>query len=290
MGIFNDIKKLIFGSKAVTKSTAKKTSKYIKEKGEHLHETSDELIENTKNDLNNKFDDIKTQTEEKSTQIIENIADKSKEVINNITDSKVYKKSTEAIEKVGDIIADTGEKFIDEAKDFIDGPGKEVADKFKDTSEVIGRKIIKGGSTIYDKATEITKNLGEKMDETIQKAEEYAKTKKEKANDSEFADTPFDIKDSELTDKDDFFDKADKYASGEYSDNPKARILEDKIESKKEMPDIDGFEDRDNDGNPLIDEADVIEDNTEVEKQEENKKDSKTKEETRKDKDLYKKN
>ena len=275
MGIFNDIKKLIFGSKAITKSAAKKTIDYTKEKGEHLLETSDEFFETTKEDINKKFDNIKTQTNEKGSEIIENIKEKSKDVIENITESEVYKKSTEAVEKVGDIIADTGEKFIEEAKDFIDGPGKKTADKFKETSEVIGSKIIEGGKTVLDKASEVTKNLGEKLDETIQKAEEYAKTKKEDGDNSEFADTPLDIKDSELDDKGDFFDKADKFASGEYSDNPTPRVLKDKIESKKDKPDIDGFEDRDNDGNPLIDDADIIEDNKNSKIDKDDKKDEK---------------
>jgi len=275
MGIFNDIKKLIFGSKAVTKSAAKKTIEYTKEKGEHLLETSDEFFESTKNDINKKFDDIKTQTSDKSNEIIESIKDKSKDVIENITESEVYKKSTEAVEKVGDIIADTGEKFIEEAKEFIDGPGKKTADKFKETSEILGEKIIAGGKTVLDKAGEVTKNLGEKLDETIQKAEEYAKIKKEKENDTEFADTPLDIKDSELDDKGDFFDKADKYASGEYSDSPTPRVLKEKTESKKEKPDIDGFEDRDKDGNPLIDDADVIEEDKDMENDTDSKKDKK---------------
>ncbi len=261
MGIFNDIKKLIFGSKSITKSAAKKTIDYTKEKGEHLLETSEDFFETQKDDLNKKFDEIKTQTNEKSNQVVNNITEKSKEIIDNITDSKVFKKSTEAIEKAGDIIADTGDKFIEEAKEFIDGPGKEAADKFKETSEVIGGKIIEGGKTIYNKASEITKNLGEKIDETIKKAEEYAKTKQAEDNKDDFADSPIDLKDSELDDKSDFFDKADKFTSGEYSDNPTPKITKNKTVSKKEMPDIDGFEDRDNDGNPLIDDADIVEEN-----------------------------
>ena len=260
MGFLNDLKKILFGTKSIAKSAARKTADYTKEKTEHLLDTSEDFFEKKKEDINERFDKIKTNTEAKSNEIFDNIKNKSKDVLENIKESEIYKKSTETAEKLGDVIADTGEKFIEKTQEFIEGPGNEIAEKFKDASEAIGSKIVEGGKTIFDKATEITQDLGEKLDKTIENAEKLAKSKaKTKDIDSEFADTEFDIKDSELGDKDEFFKKADKFAAGEYKETPEPKILETKSETKKTNVDIEGFEDRDNDGNPLIDEADIIE-------------------------------
>ena len=262
MGILNDLKKLFFGAKSVSKGAAKRTVDYSKKKTEHLLDVTDDFISDKKDLIDSKFDDLKEKTSKKGEDILDNIKTKTSEIIEDISESEAYKKTVETVEKVGDKVLDTGEKFIEKSKEFIDGPGKVVAEKFKETSEDIGETIFAGGKTIIDKATEVTKNLGNKLDETIEKAEELANNKKE--NDSEFAETPFDVKNTE-TDSD-FFEKADKFASGDYSDKSEPRILDSKIENKKEDVDIDGFADRDNDGNPLIDDAEIIEDDTDSKK------------------------
>lgn len=260
MGILNDLKRIFFGAKAVSKEAAKKTIDYSKEQSEHLLDISEDYVKDKKDLLDEKFDQIKTDSKKKGNELIDNVKEKTGEIVDSITESETYKKTVETVEKAGDAVLDTGEKFIEKSKEFIDGPGKKVADTFKESSLEIGETIMSGGEHLLNKAKEATKNLGEKLDETIEKAEEFSKKEKSKTDNSEFADTPMDIKDSELEDKDDFFSKADKYAAGEYSENPKPRILDEKLESKKENSIIDGFEDRDEDGNPLIDDAEILED------------------------------
>jgi hypothetical protein len=271
MGLLNDLKRIFFGAKSITKGAATRTYDYSKEKSEHLLDVTEDFVIDKKNQFDDKFDEIKTQASKKGSDVIENIKEKTNEIIDDITESEAYKKTKETVEKAGDVILDTGESFIEKSKDFIDGPGKAVAEKFKDASEDIGETLLAGGKTIYDKASEITKDLGAKLDKTIEKSEEFAKKENLNKNNTEFANTPFEVKDSELTDKDDFFDKADKFASGEYSENPKPRILKDKIISKKENSDIDGFIDRDKDGNPLIDEAEIIEEKDKIKSDEKKK-------------------
>ena len=259
MGLLNDLKRIFFGAKSVSKSATKKTIEITKEKSEHLLDVTEDYLSDKHDALTEKIDNVKTNITDKSGEFVDNVKDKTSKIIDDITDSEAYKKTKEVLEKVEDGILDTGEKFMEKSKELIDGPGKEVAEKFKDTSEAIGGTIVSGGKTIIDKATGVTKKLGEKLDETIQKAEEYAKTHKDK-NDSEFADTPLDIKDSELEDKDDFFDKADKFAAGDYGTSNATIIKEGtKPGSEDGITEIEGFEDRDSDGNPLIDDATIVE-------------------------------
>lgn len=262
MGFLNDIKKLFFGAKSVGKGAAKRTVDYSKKQTEHLLDVTDDYVSDKKDIIESKFDDLKDKTSKKSEELFDTVKSKTTEIIEDISESEAYKKTVETVEKVGDKILDTGENFIEKSKELIDGPGKAVAEKFKETSEDIGEIIFTGGKTIIEKASDATKNLSKKLDETIKKSEELAS--KEEKSDSEFADTSFEIKDTEL--KDDFFDKADKFASGDYSDKSEPRILDNKSINKKESIDIDGFVDNDNDGNPLIDDAKIIEDNTKSKK------------------------
>jgi len=251
MGFLNDLKKLFFGAKSVSKGAAKKTMDYSKEKSEHLLDLTEDII-------SDKFDNIKTEVSKSSGEFIDNVKEKSSQILEDISESETYKKTVEVVEKAGDVVLDTGEKFMEKSKEFIDGPGKKVAETFKETSEDIGETIFAGGKTIIDKASEVTKNLGAKLDDTIQKAEKLANKEKKKKDDLGFSDKDLNLKDSELEDKDDFFNKADKFASGEYSDKPEVRVV-DKTKSEKDLAkDIDGFEDLDNDGNPLIDDAEII--------------------------------
>lgn len=261
MGFLSELKKIFFGVESVSKGAVKKTVDFSKERSEHLLDVTEDFVSNKREQVERKFDNIKSDVNKSGSEFIDNLKQKSSEVIDDITDSEIYKNTVDVVEKAGDKVLDTGELFIEKSKEFIDGPGKKVAETFKETSEDIGETIFAGGKTIANKASEITKNLGNKLDETIQKAEEMAKKEKVGNDNLDFAEKPMDIKDSELNDKDDFFDKADKFASGEYSDNPQARIIGKEENVKEVNNNIDGFTDVDNDGNPLIDDAEIIDEN-----------------------------
>jgi len=259
MGFLSDLKKIFFGAKSVSKGVSKKTIDYTKEQSEHLLDVTEDFVSEKKDIINNKFDNIKSNASKTGSDIIENIKEKTTDIIENISESETYKKTVEVVEKAGDTVLDTGEKFIEKSKEFIDGPGRIAAEKFKETSEDIGSSLLEGGKTILNKASEIKKDLGDKLDETIKKSEEFAKKEKTNKDDLDFADTPLDIKESEFSDKDEFFKRADNFASGDYAESPKVRVIETKNTNKKNNMDIDGFEDLDKDGNPLIDDADIIE-------------------------------
>jgi ElaB/YqjD/DUF883 family membrane-anchored ribosome-binding protein len=48
MGFFNEIKKVLFGAKAVTKSAAEKATEYGKEKGADFIDSADDFLDSTK--------------------------------------------------------------------------------------------------------------------------------------------------------------------------------------------------------------------------------------------------
>ncbi|MBK7096658.1 MAG: hypothetical protein IPH57_16925 [Saprospiraceae bacterium] len=253
MGIFSEIKRLIFGAKAVTNESIKKTT-------EKLHDSTEHLL-----DVNEDFLRSREKGGSASNVPMENTDEGSKKsVLDEIKDSEIYKKTSETLDMVGDSILDTGEKFMEKSKEFIDGPGKKAADKFGEVSEKVGEKIFEGGKVLFDKASDLVSDLGEKLDETIQKAEKFAK--EEKKDKSEFAETDFKVKASELNDKEDFFNKADRFSSGDFSDFPKTTIEKGTSEKQKTNKEISGFDDTDNDGDSLIDDAKIVEEEKEEKK------------------------
>lgn len=230
MGLLNGIKKLLFGQKSTTNVPVTPPTEKKGDSSDHLLDVNEDFLKN------------KTSEPEKG-------------LINEIKESQIYKQTSEVVDKVSDAILDTGEKFIEKSKEFIDGPGKEAIDKFGDLSEKIGEKVTEGGKALFDKASDVVKNLGEKLDETIKKAEEFNESEKKET--SEFADTEFKVKDTELPE--DFFNKADRFTSGDYSDFPKTTISKPEKPETATKKDISGFDDKDNDGDSLIDDAIIIE-------------------------------
>jgi hypothetical protein len=231
MGLFSRIKQLILGRKPEKVADKRAMINEKWESSAHLLDIDEGTIEPE----------------------VEISADKSR--LDNIRETAAYKKTSETLDKVGDVILDTGEKFMGKSKEFIDGPGRKVVDKFGEASEKIGEKIVKGGKAVYDKASDALNDLGEKLDEKVREAEEFAKSEKE--DKSEFADTDFRLKDTGSND--DFFGKADRFSRGDFSDFPETKIIPPEKAKKEPKTGIEGFEDRDHDGDPLIDDARIVE-------------------------------
>lgn len=231
MGLFSSVKQLLFGRKPEKASEAKEKVDKKWESSAHLLDINEDTIE-PREEL----------TQEKSR-------------LDDIKETAAYKKTSEALDRVGDAVLDTGEKFMEKSKELIDGPGRKVADKFGEASEKIGGKIVEGGKALYDKAADAVNDLGEKLDEKVREAEEFVKAEKE--DKSEFADTDFRVKDTESNE--DFFSKANRFSQGDFSDFPETKIIPPERERKKAKPEIEGFDDKDMDGDPLIDDADIVE-------------------------------
>ena len=115
-----------------------------------------------------------------------------------------------------------------------------------------------------EKANEIGEKLSDKYDETYEKAKALEAQEALEPK-GEFADTPLDAGGSLLDGTDDFFSKAERYAEGDYSDKNSMKVGDTEIslpsgESTKELGKVAGMEDIDGDGNELVDDAIIIED------------------------------
>ena len=138
--------------------------------------------------------------------------------------------------------------------------GGDLLEKTKDLSEDVGEKVLKVTDNLAERASEVKDQLSEKLDQTMDKADAWAA--EQKANPKpEFAEDTLDASGSLLEGKDDFFAKADKYASGDYGAFSEGKVtLDDSITpiEKTEfdkLPPATGFEDLDGDGNEIIDDA-----------------------------------
>lgn len=231
MGLFSRIKRFFVSQKTEEIEEKKEIASEKWESAAHLLDIDEETVE--------PIEDVPV----------------GKSRLENIRETEAYKKTSEVLDKVGDVVLDTGEKFMEKSKELIDGPGRKVADKFGEASEKIGGKILEGGKALYDKAADAVNDLGEKLDEKLSEAEEFSKSEKE--DKGEFADTDFRVKETESND--DFFSKADRFSRGDFSDFPETKIIPPGEKRKGSVTDIEGFEDQDHDGDPLIDDASIVE-------------------------------
>jgi len=135
--------------------------------------------------------------------------------------------------------------------------GGDALDSAAGLSESIGEKVLDAKDSLVEKAKEVTADLGEKLDETIEKAEKMAA--EEAANPTpKYSEETLDTGGSLLDGTDDFFSKADKFADGDYGafSEGKIEINEDITATPaKEIAKAAGFTDHDGDGNEMIDDA-----------------------------------
>lgn len=284
MSFFGEFRKLFFGAKSVAKSGTEKVVKKGKEVGEDLVDKSEDLFDFGKEKVSdvaekvgNKFEDIK----EKSADFFEDVSEK-------FSKNETVQKTGDFTEKVGGVVKEKGGEALDkfgEVSEKVGGivmeKGGEAMEKFGEVSEKVGDKVMDIKDKVMDKAEDAMEMLKDKYDETYEKAKKL-KEQEDLEGDSEIADTPLDAGGSLIDDTDDFFSRAEKFAEGDYkgnarptepvelpSEEPKALppdndapILLDAPDSiTKDIPKAAGFDDLDGDGNEIIDDAIVIEDN-----------------------------
>lgn len=324
MSIFNDLKKLFFGAKAVGKSAAEAAKEKGKDALESLEHTGAEAMEKAKEvaeDLGDKAVDVAETLGKKVLDVTGMAEEKEPESDNDIMDDilkesgldsstpeselelpplentsaavppgkesppteednppspleetgeKVLKHGQEALEKTGEFAGKVGEKVMK--------TGDELLEKFGEKADEIGEQVIEKGGEAFEKAKEIAGDLGARLlkakEELLKKAEEEAaksgETPKDLAeklaeinqriedaisgNNKKFADKPLDLGGSELEKHESFFDKAKRFAEGDYQ-SKKPKVSKDQPEPKTQSGKVKGFEDLDGDGDEIIDDA-----------------------------------
>ena len=151
-------------------------------------------------------------------------------------------------------------------------------DKARDFTEKLGEDVIEKADELYEKGKEKLSELSEKGKEKAESLKEkvqetydelYEKAKKQKEIDDKTPDYGEEThaeklrKTDLLEGSDDFFSKAEKFAEGDYSAAREGKVDIQSSEDEKNEKDVKqdgkvaGFEDRDGDGDELIDDAEI---------------------------------
>lgn len=331
MSLVNDLKKLLFGAKAVTKSAAGKAAEAGKEAAGDFTEKTSELWDTARNkagDVTEKVIDSTGDFFDKVADKAENFGETAKETASDVFEElRRFTQSTEPepqkpaqeeapaafssaewpqdpgapdeppsrVEELGKTVLDTAEKVgakvIEhggEAMDKVMDTAEKIGEKILEKSEVVGEKVMhvaedlggkileKGGETlerakslgddIFQKAADFVHKAQEEaakesMDDTIRRAEEMGQDASRKAGSTQFSDKPIDTKDSLLDKHESFFDRAARFADGDYSSKP-TFTKDPNYEAPKQEGTVAGFFDGDGDGNELIDDAIIDDDDT----------------------------
>ncbi len=258
MGFLQDLKNLLWVKKAVGKSAAEKAS-------EEFGDFADESLDALKD------------FGEKTTRKTGDAVSGAKDFVSDAMD-EAWEKRDQAAEK----LKSTGEKVKSAAAESFGkaktaGAGAmdqavKASDKVWEKAEEAGGQVREKAGEVLDKAKEMARRAGEridqKLDDMFEKAQELDRQiEAEKdaidKNRDGFADTPLNEKlrqqRSLMDDKDDFWAKAERFAEGDYgSGKPEVIGKDDTPDSKLELRSLKGFEDRDGDGDPLIDDAQIV--------------------------------
>ncbi|HKK87471.1 MAG TPA: hypothetical protein VJ917_01395 [Saprospiraceae bacterium] len=150
----------------------------------------------------------------------------------------------------------------DKARDFTEKVGEDVIDKADELYDQGKEKF----SELADKAKKNAERLKEKAQDTYDDLYEKAKEQKEiDENTPEYGEESHadKLRKTDLMEgTDDFFSKAEKFAEGDYKAAREGKVDVRENESKQNSPKKDdrkvaGFEDRDGDGDELIDDAEI---------------------------------
>ncbi len=266
MGLFKDLKTIFFGASAVTKSAAEKAGDFAKEEGAELLAKSKDIAGDATEVIASKTAGLKDSILENSSELINKTKDKVSDLADDIKSSDAFDSVTSTAEGLGEKLGNTGEDLVNKFGEVSEKVGAVVMDKGGDAiekgkviSEDVGEKVLDVKDKLMEKANEAKDKIEDKLGKTMQKAEAWEA--EQKANPKkEFADDTLDASGSLLEGTDDFFSKADKFASGDYGafSEGKVTLDTDKTQDPKdflELPKATGFEDKDGDGNEIIDDA-----------------------------------
>ncbi len=172
------------------------------------------------------------------------------------------------LEKMGDQLLDKAARTGHEAKQAAERAGR----KLMDFSEKLGGKILDRAEELGDRLKHERDDLFERaqrereqhdLDETLRQAKEMEERLEARKRAFDDKGSERDASDSTLSGTDSFFDRAARFAEGDYHNEggKDMNIQSDPEYQPKERPNkIHGFEDRDGDGDDLIDDAIIDED------------------------------
>lgn len=231
MGMFDEVKRLFWAKKAVAKHQAEQAGEKGKEIVDDLGDKASATWEKTKDFAEDIGEKIVTKTKEGYEDVkdaVTDLWDKKDDWSTNKTTTPMTEDKTEesAAYKTGEKIGENAAKTWDKVKE----EGKEILDKAVEKSDQVWEKTEQVSEDLWNKAKDVADKVGKKWDEGVDSMLEKAKaldkkieeeTDKVDANRDGWADKTLKDKmkehESELTKKDDFFERASRYADGDYS-------------------------------------------------------------------------
>ena len=258
-----------------SREMAEKAGKWIESTSRDLQEKGEELVDEAQEWVNRK-DKPESDLEEELFQEAEKetAAQPAPEATPPTGDDPdVLELDTSRLKKAEELAEKTGKKILDTAEDIggrilgtSDKPDPEWLKKAKETAEDVGEKVLEEGSKAWDKAKEAGKGLKERFDQLVDKATEEAEKEKleEQLRKAKELEEELERKvksresaegESLLKPHDSFFDKAKRFAEGDYRNEGDIRIEKGEKSEKPDTGRVKGFEDLDGDGDEIIDDA-----------------------------------
>ena len=269
MGIVNDLKKIFFGASSVAKSAAETTGDFIKEEGGDILAKGKDIVSEAGKTVLDKTSELKDAVSDNSGGILDTAKEKMTDLADGISDNPMVQSAKEKLTDVADGLAEN--PLVQSAQEKAENLGRKIldtggdaAEKGLEVSESVGEKLLEAKDRVAKNASEMKDQISEKMDETMKKAQAWEAEQANKPPKGEFAEKDLDAGGSLLDGTDDFFSKADKFGDGDYNavNEGKLTIEESPKDTSKKLSDLAGFDDADGDGNPLIDDIDIINDDT----------------------------
>lgn len=258
MGILNDLKKIFFASSSIAKSATEKTGDYLKEHGDDILDKGKGLAENIGGTVLDKARDLKDSVLDKSQDFVEGGSDFAGGLSKSVSENEMLRGLKDKALDLGEKAAEMGGSALDRFGEVSERVGDQILDKGGDLSERVGERVLDAKDKLVDKAGKVSEKMKEKLDETVVKAEQWEAEQKEKYQ-AGFPKEDFDASGSFLEGKDDFFSKAGKFADGDYDAVNEGKVTlstdENYTPEKTNLIKAAGFEDLDNDGDEIIDDA-----------------------------------
>ena len=190
MGFLSEIKKVLFGAKAVSKSAAEKAADYGKEKGGDFLESADDLLDYGKekggdlgSSMMEKGGDLFGKAKDVAGDLTSSVSEKAGDFFSGAKDTagKIGDQLGEnpMVQKAGSVAEDVGGKILE--------TGSNLAEKAGSVAENVGGKIIDASSPYVEKAGDVAENVGgvilDKGSDAIDKAKDFGNSMMEKTND-----------------------------------------------------------------------------------------------------------
>lgn len=264
MGIFSEIKKLFFASTSVAKSAADKATDTISEAGNELGNKTKEAFSTASDQLTSKTSGLRDSVLDKAEDLWEQSKDLSADVVESVRNNDITKQVSDKFDDIKEDLSNN--EMVKKAATFTENIGSEVMQKGSvllskagDVAEDLGSKANDLKDKLVDRAEEIKEDVTKKVDKMVAD-EKIAEAIDESKIEGGFAKETLNTGDSLLKGTDDFFSRASKYADGEHDAFNKGKMDITQGISEPKTPAIAaGFTDLDGDGNELIDDALVIE-------------------------------